>query len=82
MAQRVRSYAVQAGRDPAAIGFEARLKLAEVPEAERAGFVSGWRDLGATHLCLSTMGLGLGTVDDHVHVLRSALLELGPLTCD
>ena len=82
MVQRVRSYAVQAGRDPAELGFEARLKLAEVPEGKWAEFVAGWRDLGATHLCLSTMGLGLATVDDHVRVLRSTLRDLGPVACE
>ncbi|MGW3119905.1 LLM class F420-dependent oxidoreductase [Streptomyces sp. NPDC001107] len=82
MVRRVRTYAVQAGRDPGAIGFEARLKLAEVPRAEWADFVAGWRDLGATHLCLSTMGLGLATVDDHIRVLGSTLRELGPVACE
>ncbi|WP_030947714.1 LLM class F420-dependent oxidoreductase [Streptomyces sp. NRRL S-646] len=82
MVHRVRSYAVQAGRDPDELGFEARLKLAEVPESKWAEFVAGWRDLGATHLCLSTMGLGLATVDDHVRMLRSALRDLGPVASE
>ncbi|MFF4801848.1 LLM class F420-dependent oxidoreductase [Streptomyces sp. NPDC001351] len=82
MVERVRSYAVAAGRDPAGIGFEARLKLAEVPEAKWAGFVAGWRDLGATHLCLSTMGMGLATVDAHIRMLQSALGELGSIACE
>jgi probable F420-dependent oxidoreductase len=79
MVERVRSYAARSGRDPSALGFEARLKLADVPEAKWPDFVAGWRDLGATHLCLSTMGLGLATVDDHIHMLRRALREVGPL---
>jgi len=78
MVHRVRSYAVQAGRDPSALGFEARLKLAEVPQGKWADFVGGWRNLGATHLCLSTMGLGLATVDDHIRMLRGTLRDLGP----
>ncbi|MFF4505951.1 LLM class F420-dependent oxidoreductase [Streptomyces sp. NPDC001401] len=82
MVGRVRTYALQAGRDPAGIGFEARLKLAEVPEAKWPDFVAGWRDLGATHLCVSTMGLGLATVDGHIAMLRSTLRELGPVACE
>ncbi|MGI5453379.1 LLM class F420-dependent oxidoreductase [Streptomyces sp. CA-249302] len=79
---RVREYCVRAGRDPSELGFEARLKLAEVPEAKWPDFVAGWRDLGATHLCLSTMGMGLGTVDDHIRMLRSTLRELAPVARD
>ena len=61
-----------AGRDPAGIGFEPRLSLAQVPEREWAQFAAGWRELGATHLCVNTMGLGLASPDDHVAALRAA----------
>lgn len=73
MLQRVREYAREAGRDPAAVGFEARLTLAEVSEGARADFVRGWRDLGATHLCVDTTSLGLSSADQHLDVLRDTL---------
>ncbi|MDH6216883.1 LLM class F420-dependent oxidoreductase [Streptomyces pseudovenezuelae] len=79
MVGRVRSYALAAGRDPAELSFEARLVLAEVPEPKWPDFVAGWRDLGATHLCVSTMGLGLATADDHIRMLHSTLRDLGPV---
>ncbi|MER6349258.1 LLM class F420-dependent oxidoreductase [Streptomyces sp. NPDC001595] len=79
MVGRVRGYALAAGRDPADLGFEARLVLADVPEPKWPDFVAGWRDLGATHLSLSTMGLGLATVDDHIRMLASTLRELRPV---
>jgi probable F420-dependent oxidoreductase len=78
MLDRVRGYARDAGRDPADIGFEARLVLADVPRHQWAGFAAGWQELGATHLCVSTMGLGLATADDHVIALRDALTILQP----
>jgi probable F420-dependent oxidoreductase len=78
MLDRVRAYARDAGRDPAEIGFEPRLSLAQVPDRERADFVAGWRELGATHLCVSTMGLGLESADDHVAALRDAMDVLAP----
>jgi probable F420-dependent oxidoreductase len=74
--ERVRGYAREAGRDPGQIGFEPRLSLAQVPEDEWAGFAGGWRALGATHLCVNTMGLGLASPDDHVAALRHALTIL------
>jgi probable F420-dependent oxidoreductase len=73
MIERVREYARDAGRTADEIGVEPRLTLAGVPEGERADFVAGWRDLGATHLCVNTMGLGLRTVDDHIAALRDVL---------
>jgi probable F420-dependent oxidoreductase len=78
MLDRVRAYARDAGRDPAEIGFEPRLSLAQVPEGERADFAAGWRELGATHLCVATMGLGLETADDHIAALRDAMNLLAP----
>lgn len=82
MLDRVRSYAREAGRNPADIGFEARLVLQEIPESQQADFVVGWRRLGATHLCISTMGLGLTTVSDHIAVLKDALARLGPVAAE
>jgi probable F420-dependent oxidoreductase len=73
MLDRVRGYARDAGRDPSQIGFEPRLVLADVPESRRADFAADWQALGATHLCVSTMGLGLASADDHVAALRDAL---------
>ena len=78
MLDRVRGYAREAGRDPTEIGFEPRLVLAEVPKAKWAGFAAGWQALGATHLCVSTMGLGLASAHDHVAALQEALAILQP----
>ena len=79
MLERVRGYAREAARAPEDIGFEPRLSLARVPESERAGFAGGWRDLGATHMCVNTMGLGFATADDHLAALRDTLEVLKPL---
>jgi probable F420-dependent oxidoreductase len=69
----VRSAAVEAGRDPAEIGFEPRLSLGLVPEKEWPDFVEGWRELGATHLGVNTMNMGLGKPEEHAAVLRDVL---------
>jgi probable F420-dependent oxidoreductase len=70
---RLRGYAAEAGRDPATIGIEPRLTLAEVPENDWPAFVEGWRNLGATHLAVNTMKLGLKRPEDHAEVLRDVL---------
>jgi hypothetical protein len=35
--------------------------------------VGRWRDAGATHLSINTMGVGLGSVDEHLEALESAV---------
>jgi probable F420-dependent oxidoreductase len=74
---RMRAYAREAGRDPAQIGLEPQLSVARVPEAEWGAYVQGWRDLGATHLCVNTMGAGLSSLDEHVAALRRVKEGLG-----
>jgi probable F420-dependent oxidoreductase len=69
----VRASAVEAGRDPAEIGFEPRLTLGAVPEKEWPDFIEGWRELGATHLGVNTMNMGLGKPEEHAAVLRDVL---------
>lgn len=59
--ERMHTYAREAGRHPAQIGLEPQLSLARVPEREWEPFVRGWQELGATHLCINTMGAGFGS---------------------
>lgn len=74
---RLRAAASAAGRDPAALGIEPRLSISQLPEAEWASFTSGWAALGATHLSVSTMGLGFASPDQHIAALRRVADALG-----
>jgi probable F420-dependent oxidoreductase len=78
MLDRLRGYAREAGRDPAGIGIEARLNLGRTPAEMTAEWVAGWRELGATHLGVNTMGLGLHSADEHLGALRTAFRAIGP----
>jgi probable F420-dependent oxidoreductase len=71
--QRVRAYAEAAGRSADDIGVEARLSLTGEPREGWADFIAGWRDLGATHLCVNTMGLGYTDVDQHLEALAEVI---------
>jgi probable F420-dependent oxidoreductase len=80
--ERVRAYAVEAGRDPDQIGFEPQLIVGRgTPESWRE-FVAGWREIGATHLCLSTMGNGFTKPSEHLAALRRAAEVLDVRTED
>jgi probable F420-dependent oxidoreductase len=66
----------EAGRDPAQLGMEGRVswrgdagKL-----AEQAG---RWREAGATHLAVNTMGAGLASLSDHLRALELVAEALG-----
>ena len=72
----IRRAAVEAGRDPEAIGLEPRLTLASTPSEEHRAFVDGWRELGATHLSVNTMGMGFSTVDEHLGALEETLTAI------
>ncbi len=67
---RLHGYARAAGRDPASIGLEPQLSVGRLPEGEWEGFVRGWQALGATHLCINTMGAGYTSLDAHIGALR------------
>jgi probable F420-dependent oxidoreductase len=71
--EQVYDHALAAGRDPSVIGIETHLSLALVPEDDWVSQVHGWRDLGATHLTINTMGLGLAAPDGHLDQLRRVL---------
>ncbi|MFG1911108.1 LLM class F420-dependent oxidoreductase [Kribbella sp. NPDC048928] len=72
----IRRAAEEAGRDPGSIGIEARLTLGAVPEQDWRAYADGWRELGATHLCVNTMNLGLTQPTDHAKALQEALPHL------
>jgi len=69
--------AVEAGRDPAAIGCEGRIAWRGDLDAAVAE-AAAWRTAGATHLGVNTMGANLSTVDDHLTALGRVAEALRP----
>ena len=67
---RMRRYAREAGRDPAAIGIEARINFAGGTPESWAQEAERWQKLGATHLSVNTMKAGLKSPDEHVKAIR------------
>jgi probable F420-dependent oxidoreductase len=68
----VHDSAREAGRDPGSIGMEGRINVGTEGPESAADRVAAWREAGATHLTLNTMGAGLATVDEHISVLEAA----------
>jgi probable F420-dependent oxidoreductase len=71
--------AMAAGRDPAQLGMEGRVSWRDSPD-QLAEHAATWREAGATHISVNTMGSGLRTVDDHLDALETAAKILRPLS--
>jgi probable F420-dependent oxidoreductase len=73
----VEQAAAEAGRDPAKIGMEGRVSWGDGGADKLADHVGRWRDAGASHVSVNTMGAGLGPVDGHLAALATAAEALG-----
>jgi len=66
----------EAGRDPAQLGMEGRVSWRG--DAGKLGEQAGrWREAGATHLAVNTMGAGLASLGDHLRALELVAEALG-----
>jgi len=72
----VEAAAVAAGRDPASLGMEGQVRWGENGAEQLADHVGRWRDAGASHVSVNTMGAGFGGVDGHLAALTEAAAAL------
>jgi probable F420-dependent oxidoreductase len=72
----VEQAAVEAGRDPAAIGMEGRVTFNGDAE-QIVDHVGRWRKAGASHVSVNTMNTGLSTVDQHLAAIEATATALG-----
>lgn len=68
--ERLQSYITEAGRDPRKVGIEARMNAREGDLDEWVRQTDGWRDLGATHISINTMGAGFKSPGEHIEAIR------------
>ena len=67
---RIREYAAAAGRDPAALGLHGGVRYGDGDLDRIRQEYETWRRLGASYVCVNTMGAGLASPGDHVAALR------------
>ncbi|MDQ5825286.1 MAG: LLM class F420-dependent oxidoreductase [Chloroflexota bacterium] len=70
LVEKFRTAAEQAGRDPNSVGLEARVNLRSGGPDDWRQSYEGWRDLGATHISVNTMGMGLSSPDEHIRMIE------------
>jgi len=68
--ERLRRYIREIGRDPVAVGVEARMNAREGDLDEWFRQTDGWRELGATHISINTMGAGFKSPTEHIEAIR------------
>lgn len=66
--EKIRGYLQEAGRDN--FGYDVRVSMKMQPKETWADYIRGWRELGATHVCINTMGIGLNTPQKHIDAIR------------
>jgi probable F420-dependent oxidoreductase len=65
------TWTAEAGRDPAALGIEARISAAQGNLSDWVRQTEKWQALGATHVSLTTMNSGYASLEHHLEALRT-----------
>ncbi len=68
--ENLHDYLEQAGRKPKQFGLDMRINVNRTPESEWEREVSRFQKLGATQVCINTMGAGFTSLDQHLDTLR------------
>lgn len=67
---RLHSYLLEAGRQPEDFGIDGHFSIAASSQPEWVNELEAWRQLGATHVGVNTMGAGLDTPQAHIEAIR------------
>jgi probable F420-dependent oxidoreductase len=73
----VEAGAAAAGRDIASLGMEGRVGWGDGGIDRLVDHVERWRNAGATHVSVNTMGAGFASVDEHLVALGTTATALG-----
>ncbi len=66
----IRQYLAEEGRSAENFGVDVRLSIAVQPPETWQQEIASWREIGATHISLNTMGAGYTSLDQHLAALR------------
>jgi probable F420-dependent oxidoreductase len=65
----IKNYLSEAGRDVNSFGIDFRINLNKTPKEKWAEEISRLQELGVTHICVNTMGMGFQHVEQHLEAL-------------
>lgn len=64
------------GRDPSDFGIDPFIPLSRLEANEHEAYVEQWKNLGATHASVVTMGAGYTTVEEHLDALEKFIMKM------
>lgn len=68
--ERLRRYLQEVGRDATTFGIQAQVNAKDGDPDMWMRQTRQWQDLGATHICLNTMGAGFASLQQHLEAIR------------
>ena len=68
--EKVHGFAREAGRDPATLGLDGRIRISGLQPEEWLDEVNAWEEMGATHLSIETRRGGMTTAEEHIEAIR------------
>jgi len=68
--ERLHRYLQEAGRDPATCGIQAQVNARDGDPDEWMRQTQRWRDLGATHVAINTMGAAFTSLQEHLEAIH------------
>ncbi len=69
----LQTYLENEGRSMEDIGVEGRISLHDHDRSEWPKLYQNWKELGASHVSLNTMGMGLEDSGEHLRILETAI---------
>ncbi|MFA5506490.1 MAG: LLM class F420-dependent oxidoreductase [Vulcanimicrobiota bacterium] len=75
--EKLHGYLEEYGRDPRQFGIEVTLRTGNGSPEDWCKEMEEWKRLGASHLCIHTMGCGLSGVDAHLQRLKQVAETFG-----
>ncbi len=72
----IRRFAQEAGRDPSSVALEGGVRYGDGDADRMRREYDTWRRLGASYVCVTTMGAGFQSPQQHVDALRKAMQAL------
>lgn len=70
MLDTLHQYTREAGRSPSDIGIEGHISISQDRPEKWSELLGKWKDLGATHMSVNTMGAGMESPMDHINAIR------------
>ena len=75
----LRSYISEAGREPSDVGIEPRISVSQDDPDAWATEASAWKELGATHISVNTMGAGFSSTQEHIDAIEKFKEAVGSI---